>query len=461
MQELLNRIGVFTFIQILLECWNEIFIFLLLAMLINGIYSYKKSKFAVRAEIPMSKELIIFYITVMLYNMCDVLNNIFGGMETHGAGIIIRVSLFCYHAVDGFYNVFILQVLKIYMADRKNIPKLRKQFSFLQSLQILLFIMLLLAPFKNIFYQINEHNQYVYLWGHFLRQGTDLLTFVFIGIVVVFMRKKIRRPFRALVVTVDIFPLISCFCGFFISPSLCNSIIYIMALMVFLLYEHNKTKFIIKKMYELEKTKVLLAESRLSLEESNNRTLMAQIQPHFINNSLMALRARCVEYPEIYESITDFSLYLKSHFEALGDTKTISFEQEMTNIEAYLALEQQNYKDRLNIEYNIEFDDFSIPALSVQPLVENAVRHGIGTYDKGGTVQINSYRKDGKIIIEVIDDGSGKNNITPQQTKRRGIGIENVRARLHSMSSGTLEIISQEHGTTARITIEDTKIRGV
>ena len=99
--------------------------------------------------------------------------------------------------------------------------------------------------------------------------------------------------------------------------------------------------------------------------------------------------------------------------------------------------------------------DFLIPALSVQPLVENAVRHGVATYDKGGTVQINAHRANGKIIIEVIDEGFGRNNITKQQEKRKGIGIENVRARLHSISKGELEIISGEHGTTARITIAD------
>ena len=107
------------------------------------------------------------------------------------------------------------------------------------------------------------------------------------------------------------------------------------------------------------------------------------------------------------------------------------------------------------MEYEIECDDFYIPALSVQPLVENAVRHGIGTYEQGGTVRINTYRKDGKIIIEVIDDGSGKRSITAQQEKRKGIGIENVRARLYTISGGKLEIISDEHGTTARIIIEE------
>ena len=206
---------------------------------------------------------------------------------------------------------------------------------------------------------------------------------------------------------------------------------------------------------EMEKMRTQLAENKLKLEHSKNETLMAQIQPHFINNSLMALRSRCCDYPQIYESITNFSRYLRSNFEALGDTRLILFEQEMENIEAYLALEHQNFGERLQVEYDIDCDDFLLPALSVQPLVENAVRHGVATCEKGGTVQINAHRAGGKVIIEVIDYGLVKSNITEQQKKRKGIGIENVRARLNSMSNGELEIISGEHGTTARIIIED------
>ena len=115
---------------------------------------------------------------------------------------------------------------------------------------------------------------------------------------------------------------------------------------------------------------------------------------------------------------------------------------------------RENYGDRLQVECSIECDDFLIPALSVQPLVENAVRHGIGTYEQGGTVYIKAFKKNEKICIEIIDDGSGQSSITEQQKKRRGIGIENVRSRLRTIDIGELEIIRSEHGTTARITIE-------
>ena len=204
-----------------------------------------------------------------------------------------------------------------------------------------------------------------------------------------------------------------------------------------------------------ENMKDQLYQAKLEAERSKNDYLMAQIQPHFINKSLMAIRARCIKYPEIYENITKFSKYLRTHFDAMNASNLITFENEMDNVEAYLDLERENYGERLRVEYDIECDQFLVPALSVQPLVENAVRHGIGTYDQGGTVHISSRKNNGKIIVEVTDDGSGKSSMTQQQQKRKGIGIENVRSRLRSMRNGELEIISGEHGTTAKIIIDE------
>lgn len=198
-----------------------------------------------------------------------------------------------------------------------------------------------------------------------------------------------------------------------------------------------------------------LHEQEIELEKSKNALLLAQIQPHFIFNSLMAIRSQCTEYPEVYASVTSFSHYLRSNLEAIGENTAITFRNELRNIEAYLALEKLNYGERLKIEYDIESDDFLLPALSVQPLVENAVRHGIGTRPDGGTVKIVQRDEEERIIIEVIDDGRGSSVITEQQKKRRGIGIENVRARLRMMNQGELEILMGENGTTARIILHE------
>lgn len=206
---------------------------------------------------------------------------------------------------------------------------------------------------------------------------------------------------------------------------------------------------------EHDKTQHRLYESQLTLKQRENELLMAQIQPHFIYNSLMAIRAQCIDDPPVYESIGSFSRYLRANFESVGSTRLITFAQEMRNIEAYLSLEKLNFGGRLRIEYDIECDDFMIPALSVEPLVENAVRHGIGTHEEGGVVRISVREEDGGITIEVADKGLGKGTLTAQQEKRRGIGLENVRARLTAMCSGELAVTISETGTIARIVLHD------
>ena len=455
MTELLERIGLPIFIQIIIESWNEIFIVILISILLIEKRHDIKCDSSVKKEIPLTRELLVFYILLLVYNLCDVMDIALGGMPTLLSYIVIRVGVFGYYATGGLQTIFFLQIIKDHIARKLSLKKLENIITLVQCAHIPLFILLVLTPFMGILYKINAQNGYVRSWGYSIWQNVTLLTLSFIGIVIIMQWHRIDDFFKKVIAATVICTIIGLIGDFYIQLSMSNIMVTVAAIILFVIYEKNKTRIIIKNIKELSKTKMQLAKSYLSLEQVKNHTLMAQIQPHFINNSLMALRSRCAKYPDIYESITDFSLYLRSHFEALGDTKTISFEQEMMNIEAYLALEQQNYKEHLKVEYEIEYDDFSIPALLVQPLVENAVRHDIGTYEKGGTVRINTYRKDKNVIIEVIDDGSGKNNITPQQKKRKGIGIENVQARVNSMVNGTLEIITRENGTTARIELID------
>lgn len=196
-----------------------------------------------------------------------------------------------------------------------------------------------------------------------------------------------------------------------------------------------------------------LHNSRLKLEKQKNELLMAQIQPHFINNSLMAIQAQCIDHPDIYESIKNFSRYLHSNFDNIGSSHSITFKQELKNIKAYLALEKMNFEGKMKVEYDIESDDFLLPSLSVEPLVENAVRHGIAAREYGGTVRIMQREENDRIIIEVCDIGSGRQKLTENQKKRRGIGINNVRTRLEYGNKGKLDLIPGENGMCARIVL--------
>lgn len=458
MEEIVQRISLPVFIQLAIECWNGIFLLIMIFSLLFGKYSDKRSN-AAKIKIPMTNEIIIFFIAILFYNLFDVTANIHYADTTESGFLWYSCSVFCYYLVGAFQTLFFLQLVKIHIAKRNNMRWLEKLTTAVQCLHIPCIALLAATPFTRSLYWFSEYNKYVRGDLYPIWYYATMASFLYIIVIIIILHKRTDPLFLNISAVAAIIPLIAFIITFVNQRISFNNIsVSITALIIFVLYEKNRSVALVKSMLEAETVKRQLAESKLELERSKNTLLMAQIQPHFITNSLMALRARCADNPEVYESLTNFSRYLRSNFEALGEVSLISFEKEMQNIEAYLALEKDNFGDRLNIVYDIAFDGFLVPALSVQPLVENAVRHGVGTYDKGGTVLIRTYRDGDNVVAEVTDDGSGKSNITEKQKDRKGIGIKNVQSRLESFGFGRLEIFSSESGTTARITLTDPKL---
>lgn len=454
MEELIQRMGIFDYTQAVIELWNSIFLLIMIFSLFLGKYAVKEG--GSRIHIHLTNEIITFYCAIFLYNLFDVGCGLASG-DTSRSGIILKsVSEMGYFAVGAFLTLFFLQLVKNDIAKKNGMKKLGYVTTGVQLLQIPCLALLFTTPFNKLLYYFDEDNRYHRGELYNVWYYTTIVSFLFIIVVAVINRKKIDSFLKKAAVTASVIPLVAFIFNFvYTGVSFNNISVSVTALILYIMYEKYKAEVTLQAAMDLEETKRRLAESDLALEQSKNETLMAQIQPHFINNSLMAIRSQCVNYPEVYESITNFSLYLRSNFEALGNTQKIGFDREMASIEAYLSLEQQNFGDRLNVEYDIECDDFFIPPLTVQPLVENAVRHGIATRENGGTVWIRTRRKKDTVIIEVQDEGSGESNITPQQKARKGIGIGNVRARLRSMNNAELDITPSKNGTTATIVFRE------
>ena len=150
--------------------------------------------------------------------------------------------------------------------------------------------------------------------------------------------------------------------------------------------------------------------------------------------------------------LDDFTKYLRSNSANLTNRLLIPFREELENLNAYLRIEMIRFPN-LRVEYDIGAEDFSVPCLSVQPLVENAVRHGIGKRrGKAGTVTIKTAEDSDFWQIIIQDDGVGYTGI-PQDGKTH-IGIENVRQRLAILCGGTLTITGTEgQGTVAEMRI--------
>ena len=179
------------------------------------------------------------------------------------------------------------------------------------------------------------------------------------------------------------------------------------------------------------------------LRDARITALMNQIRPHFIHNTLASVYYLCDENPQKAQAvINDFMYYLQNNYNAITNKMPVPFEEELKHVQAYIAVEQVRFEGELNINYdNITYTDFRIPALTIQPLVENAVKYGIGQGISPETISIATRKvsRGSEVIIE--DDGPGFDvNAIEGGTHT---GIENVRIRLDLMCHGTLNIDSK------------------
>ena len=135
---------------------------------------------------------------------------------------------------------------------------------------------------------------------------------------------------------------------------------------------------------------------------------------------------------------------------SLDELKPQSFKDELEHIRNYLKIEKVRFGERLNIEYDIRVRDFTVPMLSVQPIVENAVKHGVAQKPEGGTVKLSTDENEKQFIITVTDDGVGFD--TGSIDNEKSVGLRNVEIRLAIMEGARMQIDSTP-GKGSTITI--------
>lgn len=208
---------------------------------------------------------------------------------------------------------------------------------------------------------------------------------------------------------------------------------------------------------ELARKDAQMAKINAQLTEKRTQIMLSQIQPHFLYNTLSAISFLCIKDPMKARDVTDnFADYLRTNLDSLRNDHLVSFTQELEHTRVYLTIEQVRFGEDLSIEYDIQYSDFLLPSLSVQPLVENAVRHGICGKEEGGKVTIRSRKSDGKILITVSDDGVGfDTSVTPCDGLLH-IGLENVMQRLKTLCDGELIVDSAPgYGTVVTIVLPE------
>jgi sensor histidine kinase YesM len=185
--------------------------------------------------------------------------------------------------------------------------------------------------------------------------------------------------------------------------------------------------------------------------------LQAQISPHFLHNAMNALAELSYEGGDAaYDAITSFSEYLRYSYDLLPQSKMISLHKELELVEAYLNVEKLRFGDKLQYDISVENSKtIYLPPFMIQPLVENAVRHGVSKKKGGGVIKISGKQEDKLYKIMIEDSGVGiskdviENIAIGEKTNAMGHGLCNVNKRLMNKYNTRLNITINEHkGTT-------------
>lgn len=209
---------------------------------------------------------------------------------------------------------------------------------------------------------------------------------------------------------------------------------------------------------------VALRRQEKELAEQRIDIMLSQIQPHFLYNALGTIAHLCRHDPlKAKKATEEFAMFLRGNMDSLKKREPIPFEQELNHVMNYLYLEQQRFQERLLVVYDIQTKAFRIPPLSLQPLVENAVRHGILRKEEGGTITIRTAGMGSYAVVTIEDDGVGMENAghSPNLGSNAHIGIENVRKRIETMMEGSLEIKSSDKGTVVTLKIPTGEVNNI
>ena len=361
-----------------------------------------------------------------------------------------------------FLTVFLLH----YCDDNIRSSKL---FHAVLGLWAVFFILVAGSAFIEGFFYVTAENQY-YLGPLYSPSLLPVIAIPLLNLIGTIRRRKriSRKVFLALIIailpmTVTLF--IHMFVDIFQLVDICTVLsalsMYGLILSDQIERERRGQQEIVRQQLENARQKTEIAEKQREIAQqqrkiANQRAniMVLQMRPHFIYNTLMSIYSLCNLEPQKARQITlDFTNYLRRNFNAVASDSTIPFATELEHTRAYMAVEQAQYDDKLIVSYDTPYTQFRLPPLTLQPIVENAVKHGIDPEGDPLCISVRTRCTDSGTHIIVEDNGSG---VDPSDGSKPHTALKNIQERLEMMCSGSMTIKPREGGgTVVTITIPD------
>lgn len=300
-------------------------------------------------------------------------------------------------------------------------------------------VMVIVAQFTDAFYSVTADNQFIRgrLWA--LSMAPMVAIMLLNIMTLVKRRKKLSQKYFIGLFVYMIPMMVALIIHMFISIEV--FVVAGVALFALVMYGFILSDNVEKYMRQQQE----IAHQQASI-------MVLQMRPHFIYNSMMGIYYLCDQDPQKAKQITlDFTTYLRKNFAAIASEGTIPFAEELEHTRAYLAVEQAQFEDSLFVDFDTPVTMFRIPPLTLQPIVENAVVHGMRNSNAAIHVSVITRKTEAANEIIVEDDGPG---FKSSDNNEPHIALNNIRGRLELMCHGTLSISSRESGgTSVKVTI--------
>ena len=448
MNELVNRIGGPRLVQVTIDLWNSLFL-LIIAFLVLNSYMKEKAQRPICKPIPLTIELLVLCISVFVYDLFDAIAYLSDGYTVPYGSIWKHIGEYGYFTTGIFLMVFLFNVIKKKLLSITVERPTYKIITGIQALQGINFLLLISNPLENKLFYINSYNQYARGILYYLWSSVNIISLA-VGAIICAIHFRTMNAFqkRMTCVTV-IISLIACICNiFFYTISLHCICVSLITLYLFIVYSKNRTDIIM--------------ENSLKIEKLRTELVLSQISPHFIQNSITAIIYYADKDTEkARTALTNFSKYLRKNIDYVNINRLVTIEEEIEHAKLYLSLEELRLGEDLKIEFDLESGSFRLPVLTVQPMVENAVKHGIKKSENGcGTVTVRTKETEDNYVINIEDDGAGFDTDKLKSIDATHTGIRSVKSRLAMFCSGTLSLESTPgKGTVCTITIPKTEDR--
>lgn len=301
-------------------------------------------------------------------------------------------------------------------------------------LWVIYFILLGVAQFTTFLYYVTLENQFVRgVWHPFLMAPMTII--MILNLSGVIRRRKNLPPKYYVAFLIYLLPLTVTWIvhTFFFVPDLVFFGVSLSTLSMFLIILYDRIESYVEQQREI-------AHQRASI-------MVLQMRPHFIYNAMMSIYYLCARDPKKAQQVTmDFTTYLRKNFTAIASEDTIPFSDELEHTRAYLAVEQVQFEDNLCVEYDTPHKNFRLPPLTLQPIVENAVKHGMDPEYAPLCISIRTRETNSGSEIIVEDNGTGF-SLADDDFKPH-IALVNIKQRLEMMCGGKLTIRHREGGGT-------------